>query len=116
MSKEKRKAHFIGKQKYEKKKEANEKLIINKLNTVMSLVRPYVTKTYVRESKRGTPHLVIMSGGVGFSVTYFLTTKTFRVFTPYPAFDQEQTKRNFKQPHHVADLFTLNPDRSQDLF
>ena len=111
MSKEKRKAHFKSKAKYEKKKEDNEHLITTKLNAVMSLVRPHVTKAYVRESRRGVPHLVIMAGGIGFSVTYFLTTKTFRVFTPYPAFDQEQTKRNFKQPHHVADLFTINPNK-----
>ena len=114
MSKEERRKYW--KKNHEKKKEENHKLITNKLNTVMSLVRKHVTKVYIRDSKRGTPHLVIMSGGTGFSVTYFLTTKTFRVFTPYPAFDQEQTKKNFKQAHHVADLFTLNPDRSEDFF
>jgi len=108
MSKEKRKAYFKSKERSDKKRDENQKLIINKLNTVMSLVRTHVTKTYVRESKRGVPHLVIMAGGTGFSVTYFLTTKQFRVFTPYPAFDQEQTKRNFKQPHQVADLFKLD--------
>ncbi len=41
----------------------------------------------VRISRNGTPHLIIK----GVSVVRFASTKTFRVFSPYPATIQTKT-------------------------
>lgn len=91
----------------EKKQNLNSERIQSRLQEVIDLVKPYVTKAYIRESKKGVPHVVIGTNDNSFSVTYFLKTRTFRVFHPYPSFDREQTKRDFKQPREIAALFQI---------
>ncbi len=49
-----------------------------------------------RESRRGVPHIVVITGYETFSVCYFGKTQTYRVFWPYPSWGRRTNKSDFK--------------------
>ena len=61
----------------------------------------------VRHSMGGVPHLVVTLGETTYSVTYFSSRRTLRVFSPYPG--SSQTRHDFKQwPEVVTHLRAQN--------
>lgn len=49
----------------------------------------------LRVSQRGVPHLVVPRGLRSFSVTYFASTDTWKVFWPWPTYGRQQRSRSF---------------------
>ena len=55
-----------------------------------------------RVSLGGVPHLVVAEN---FSVCYFGSTRTLRIFTPYPSYGRRQKKYTFKTWVEVVNFF-----------
>lgn len=62
-----------------------------------------------RISNRGVPHLVVSGGSGMCSVCYFGSTRTWRVFYPYPG--RDQNKMDFKDESNLVS-YLLNLMRS----
>ncbi len=59
---------------------------------------------FVRLSKKGVPHIVVERGGRTYSVCYFASTNTFRVFWPYPSYGAVQSKKTVANEEAVIKL------------
>ncbi len=64
-------------------------------DTALTLSRTYPT-AYFRESRKGVPHVVVDAEYQTFSVCWFSKSQIFRVFFPYPSWDQKMTRADFK--------------------
>lgn len=66
----------------------------------------------VRISKKGVPHIVVEGNNCKYSVAYFSSTNTFRVFWPYPSYGELQNKKTLAAEDDVA-RFLSNVDREE---
>ncbi|GAI52830.1 unnamed protein product [marine sediment metagenome] len=81
------------------------KEIHNVLLELEDYLKPYVTYTKPRTSRRNVQHLVVEAGEVTYSIMYFRKTNTWRIFYPYPS--SVQTKFDVPTFGHVIEYFQL---------
>jgi len=67
----------------------------------------YVSRTQARFSRRKVPHLIVWAYGEVYSVCFFNSTKTWRVFYPWPSYGKTQTKIDIPSFGHVVEYFQL---------
>ncbi len=64
-------------------------------DAALTLSRTYPS-AYYRTSRKGVPHVVVDAEYQTFSVCWFSKSQIFRVFFPYPSWDQKMTRADFE--------------------
>jgi len=64
-------------------------------DTAFTLSRTWPS-AYFRTSRKGVPHVVVDTLYQTFSICWFSKSQIFRVFFPYPSWDQKMTRADFE--------------------
>lgn len=66
-----------------------------RINSKLDRMRRALPGSWLRVSDRGVPHLAVRRALRTFSVCYFASSDTWRVFWPWPTYGRRQFKRTF---------------------
>jgi len=60
---------------------------------------------FVRVSKKGTPHIIVRTTNMVYSIVYFKRTNSFRIHYPYPSNNNSQFIKDFKTENDLEEYF-----------
>ena len=93
-----------------------EKLVLDETEDALKRLTEEFGNAKFRRSKKGVPHIVVVTDTNTFSVCYFGKSKVFRVFHPYPSFGENQVKATFSDVECVVEyiLGTIGRKKYED--
>lgn len=81
--------------------QANKMVILDTL----ALAAKQIKGAELRIATTGTPHIVIEDDDETFALYYYMKSRSYRLFWPWPSFHRAQRQKTFKSPFEVRRYF-----------